>query len=213
MTEDLGEDLEADDWINFVNNEPMKNKNAEDLNLGPFERPDGEIHDDHTYSSKDQDKENKSAEELLDAADEQVKNYKEAFEQKKQEFAEEKKKLRLENLGMQRRLKKAEKDLKDLRDKTSPKGKANLEESVRERLKDHFSEGTLDLILDKTRRFSRKWTNKDYAFAMLLKMISPKALAFLRKSGKLPQPANSTLKKKFSFMYVSQGVYSHFFMS
>ena len=54
--------------------------------------------------------------------DEKVKNYKEAYEQKKQEFAEEKKKLRLENLGMQRRLKKAEKDLKNLRDKVMPLG-------------------------------------------------------------------------------------------
>ena len=113
--------------------------------------------------------------------------------------------MKLENLNLKRSLNKAHKDLKDLNDTTTTKGIAHMEDMVRQRLKDHFSEATLDLILDKNRKFSKKWTNKDFCFAMLLKMISPKSLKLLRKSQILPLPANSTIKRKFSFMNVTPG--------
>ena len=75
-----------------------------------------------------------------------------------------------------------------------------MEKMVRIRLKDQFSEAVLDLLLDKTRHFSKKWSNKDYCFTMLMKMISPKALKLMRKLKIIPLPANSTLKRKFRFM-------------
>ena len=80
------------------------------------------------------------------------------------------------------------------------KGKLHMEKMVRIRLKDQFSEAVLDLLLDKTRHFSKKWSNKDYCFTMLMKMISPKALKLMRKLKIIPLPANSTLKRKFRFM-------------
>ena len=120
-------------------------------------------------------------------------------------FIDEKNKLKLENVVLKRSLKKAERDLKNLSDKTTPKGRAHIDSVVRERLSDHFTEAQLDLILNKKQKFSKKWSSKDYQFAMKLKLVSPKALRVLRKSGQLPLPSNSTLKKKFSFMYVTPG--------
>ena len=63
---------------------------------------------------------------------------------------------------MKKKLHKAERDLRNLKDTNTTKGKLHMEEMVRMRLKDHFSVATLDLIMDKNRKFSQKWTNKDF---------------------------------------------------
>ena len=195
---DIGEDFVADQWISWVRDKPRKNTNA--IYLYPqlwdpdFDVHSAKFHDDHVYVNK-----------RLHELNEEMENQQKSFQLEKEKFLEEKKKLKLEKLNLQRSLNKANRDLRNLQDKTTAKGKAHMGEMVRERLKNHFSEGTLDLILDKNRKFSKKWSNKDLCFAMLLKMISPKSLKLLRKSNLLPLPANSTLKQKFSFMHVTPG--------
>ena len=155
-------------------------------------------HDDHAYADKDIGKE-------VHDLNEKLKQQEREFQLEREKFEEEKRKQKIESLNMQRSLRKAERKLKDLKDTTTKNGAAHMEEMVRLRLKDHFSKATLDLILDKNRSFSKKWTNKDFCFAMLMKMVSPKALKLLRKTGLLPTPANSTIKRKFSFLHVTPG--------
>lgn len=202
---DLGEDLTADDWITWIDNTPKKDPNAQylvsqwDPDWDPYQ---SKFHDDHSYANKDIGKK------VHDLKDE-IKIREDLFKAEKEKFLQEKKKLRLENLAMKRQLHKAQRDLKNLQDTSSTKGKAHMEQMVRTRLADHFSQATLDLILDKSRQYSKKWTNKDFCFAMLLKMVSPKALKLLRKSKVLPMPSNSTLKRKFSFMHVTPGKISN----
>ena len=196
----IGEDLSADNWILWVKNKPKKNSNAP--YIYPFD-PDwhtywSQFHDDHSYS-------NKTAGEEIYNLKKELKEQEEEFQTERQKFEAEKKRLKFENFRMKKQLNKAQKDLKTLQDTSTTKGNAYMEEMVRLRLKDHFSEATLDLILDKNRTFSKKWTNKDFSFAMLLKMISPQALKLLRTSKLLPLPSNSTIKRKFSFMNVTQG--------
>ena len=198
--EDVGEDLNADNWILWVKNKPKKNSNA--TYLYPFD-PDwhtywSQFHDDHAYS-------NKSTGEEIYNLKKELKEQTEEFQTERQKFEAEKKRLKFQNFKMKKQLTKAQKDLKTLQDTSTTKGNDYMEQMVRLRLKDHFSEATLDLILDKNRTFSKKWTNKDFSFAMLLKMISPQALKLLRTSKILPLPSNSTIKRKFSFMNVTQG--------
>ena len=81
-----------------------------------------------------------------------IKDLDKVFDIRRQKFLEEQKKLRFENLGLRRKLKKAERDLKNITDPTTTKGKIHMEEMVRTRLKDHFSEAVLDLLLDKKRK-------------------------------------------------------------
>ena len=133
------------------------------------------------------------------------KQFQKEREEQKALFLEEKKKLKQENLEITRKMKKAERDLKNMSDKTTKKGRNHIDSVVRTRLQDHFTVAQLDLILNKDQKYSKKWSNKDFQFAMKLKLVSPKALKVLRKSGQLPLPSNSTLKKKFSFMYVTPG--------
>ena len=202
---DLGQDLTADNWITWVDSQPKKNVNAQYLDAkwdSDWNAYESQFHDDHSYANKD------IGEKLHNLKDE-IKTREGIFHTEKMKFREEKKNLKLENLLLKRQLHKAQRDLKNLEDTSTTKGKPHVEKMVRGRLSDHFSEATLDLILDKTRQYSKKWSNKDFCFAMLLKMVSPKALNLLRKSKMLPMPSNSTLKKKFSFMNVTPGkIYS-----
>jgi hypothetical protein len=201
----VGEDPTADKWISWVNDKPRKIRNP--IYVYPWDPawdPLGSLHhDDHAYVQKNIGKQ-------LLALEWENKEQKLQFQAEKEKFEAEKRELKFENYKMKKQLEKAHKDLKNLQDTTTTKGKKHMEDMVRLRLKDHFSEATLDLILDKNRQYSKKWTNKDFCFAMLLKMISPKALKLLRKSGMLPLPANSTIKRKFSFMHVTPGIYKNF---
>ena len=153
---------------------------------------------DHNYTKPD---------EMINNYEAKIEALKKQFQKEKLEmkdaFDKQKRQLRAENNLLKKSLDKIEIDLKSLKDSTTDK--KHIDGIVKDRLKDHFSEAQLDLILDKTRVYSKKWTNKDFAFAMLVKMISPKVLRLLRKSKILPLPSNSTLKKKFAFLYVTPG--------
>lgn len=185
-----------------MNNKPRKYGNA--IYVYPWDPdwdPLGSLdHDDHAYAQMNIGKK-------LLALEWENSEQKIQFQSEKKKFEEEKKQLKFENYQMKKQLERAHKELKNLQDTTTTKGKKHMEDMVRLRLKDHFSEATLDLILDKNRQYSKKHTNKDFCFAMLLKMISPKALTLLRKSGMLPLPSNSTIKRKFSFMHITPGMY------
>jgi hypothetical protein len=77
---------------------------------------------------------------------------------------------------------------------------------VKNRLKGKFSIGQLDMLLSKKpQKFSRKWSQTDYATAMAVRGISIKAFNFVRKNI-VPLPGDSTLDRKFGFIHVSRGL-------
>ena len=180
-------DENSDSDSDFTETDPVKSSRAPD-------------HTDHSYVKSD---------ELIIDYEAKLDALKKQFEKEKKEqkekFEKEKRNLRVENNTLKAKLRKVQRDLSNLSDSTTEKGKKNIDDVVRKRLNDHFTEAQLDLILDKTREYSKKWCNKDFKFAMLVKMISPKVLTLLRKEKILPLPSDSTLKKKFAFMYVTQG--------
>lgn len=184
--------------MKLMKQEKKKNESSDsDTEFSQSEIPKSGQQHDHTYHSYVKpDELIKNYEEKIDALKKQFE--KERAEQK-DEYDKMKKELRYENNLLKKSLEKIKKELLDLTDEK------HVNQIVKNRLKDHFSEAQLDLILDKTRVYSKKWTNQDFKFAMLVKMISARALTLLRKAKILPMPSNSTLKKKFAFMYVSPG--------
>ena len=76
------------------------------------------------------------------------------FESEREKHALEKAKLMRENLAMKKQLKKAHKNAK------INEGNNYMDQIVRQRLKDHFSDETLDLILDERRKFSKNSTSE-----------------------------------------------------
>ena len=186
--------------MKLMKEEQIKQLPTSTPDLNEEQIPSQESVNDHDYAKSSEVIDNYEAK--LEALKQQFQ--KEKFEQRLK-FEKEKLLLRTEKNQLQTALRKAKRDINNLTDETSNKGKARIDGIVRKRLDKHFSEAQLDLILDKTKEYSKKWCNQDFKFAMLVKMISPKVLKLLRKNKVLPLPSDSTLKKKFSFMYVTQG--------
>ena len=186
--------------MKLMEKEQIKDLPTSTQDLKEDQIPSQESLNDHDYAKSS---------ELIDDYEAKLEALKQQFNKEKFEqrlkFEKEKLLLRSERNQLQTALKRVKRDLNNLTDPTTSKGKAHFDQVVRKRLDKHFSEAQLDLILDKTKTYSKKWCNQDFKFAMLVKMISPKVLKLLRKNKVLPLPSDSTLKKKFSFMYVTQG--------
>ena len=174
-----------------------ENLNSPDVNFDFKKSSQAHDHTYHSYVKSD---------ELIKDYEAKLDALKTEFQKVRKEerdaFDREKRQLRLKNNLLKKELSKIKEDLENLTDSK------HINDIVKKRLNSHFSEAQLDLILDKTRVYSKKWVNQDFKFAMLVKMISPKVLTLLRKSKILPLPSNSTLKKKFAFLYVTP-VYIH----
>ena len=74
---------------------------------------------------------------------------------------------------------------------------------VRSRLADKLSEGQLDIMLSKKpRKYSKKWTNDDYAKAQNLSLLCGKKAYDFVKDEIVPMPAFYTARKKYSHVRV-----------
>ena len=101
-------------------------------------------------------------------------------------------------------MKKERQTIHVLTNKNLSKGKTYLDQLVRDRIEPYFSPAQIEVILGNC-GYSRKWSNRDYANGMMIKIISPKALNFVRVNRMIPLPSNRTLQRKFRFVHCCEG--------